>query len=198
MTGMDERRAGQQDWRRSEVEAFRRLLAALPRLDSKRPPTAEADQVAEEANSSVRRPLGSVFEPDQPDPASAIASPRSAGTPQLVGGSPTPQRRPRAWLLVALTLTLVVGLGAGFALGARWTGGSLPRAQTPVPPVTQPAPVPQTSIVIQRAATSACLETAKRGDELIGLLITNKRSRAARLLVPYHVASRQCARDAGP
>jgi hypothetical protein len=64
--------------------------------------------------------------------------------------------------------------------------------------VTQPAPVPQTSIVIRRAATSACVEAATRGDELIGLLITNKRSRAAKLLVPYHVASRQCARDAGP
>ena len=198
MTGMDEKRAGQQDWRRSGVEAFRRLLAAHPRLDSKRPPTAEADQVAEEANGPVQRPLVSVFEPDQPDPASAIASPRSTGPPQLVGGSPTPQRRPRAWLLLALTLTLVVGLGVGFALGGRLTGGSLPQAQTPPPPVTQPAPVPQTSIVIQRAATSACLETAKRGDELIGLLISNKRTRAAKLLVPYHVASRQCARDASP
>lgn len=52
--------------------------------------------------------------------------------------------------------------------------------------------------MIRRAATSACLEAAKRGDELIGLLITNKRRRAAKLLVPYHVASRQCARDAGP
>jgi hypothetical protein len=194
---MDEKRAGQ-DWRQSEVEGVRRLLEAHPRLDSKRPPTAAADQVAEEANSSVRRPLGSVFEADQPDPASAIAAPRPAGTPQLVGASPTPQRRPKAWLLLVLSLTLVVGLGAGFALGARWTGGSLPRAQTPVPPVTQPAPVPQTSIVVRRAATSACLEAAKRGDELIGLLISNKRSRAAKLLVPYHVASRQCARDGGP
>jgi hypothetical protein len=192
---MDEERAGQQDWRQSEVEAFRRLLDAHQRLDATRPPTAEADRVPEKANDPVQRPLVSLFEPDQPDPASAIASPRPAGTPQLVGGSPTPQRR-RAWLL-ALTLTLVVGLGAGFALGARWTGGSLPHAQTPSP-VTQPAPVPQTSIVIQPAATPACLEAAKRGDELIGLLISNKRARAAKLLVPYHVASRQCARDAGP
>lgn len=115
-----------------------------------------------------------------------------------MGASPTTQRRRPVWLLLALTLTLVVGLGAGFALGTRWTGGSLPQAQTPPLPVTQPAPVPQTSIVIRRAATSACLEAAKRGDELIGLLISNKRSRAAKLLVPYHVASRQCARDAGP
>ena len=146
----------------------------------------------------MQRPLVSLFEPDQPDPASAIASPRPAGTPQLVGASPTPQRRRPVWLLPVLTLTLVIGLGGAVALGARWTRSSLPRAQPPVPPVTQPAPVPQTSIVIRRAATSACLEAAKRGDELIGLLITNKRSRAAKLLVPYHVARRQCARDASP
>lgn len=194
---MDEERAGQQDWRQSEVEAFRRLLAAHPRLDSTRPPTAAADQAPAKANDPVQRPHMSLFEPDQPDPASTIASPTPAGTPQLVGASPTPQRRRPAWLLIALTLTLVVGLGAGFALGARWTGGSLHHAQT-LPPVTQPTPVPQTSIVIQRAATPACLEAAKRGDELIGLLISNKRTRAAKLLVPYHVASRQCARDAGP
>jgi hypothetical protein len=47
-------------------------------------------------------------------------------------------------------------------------------------------------------ATPACLETAKRGDSLVALLVNNKRGRAAKLLVPYHVASRQCTRDAGP
>jgi len=52
--------------------------------------------------------------------------------------------------------------------------------------------------VVQPAATSACLETARRGDELVALLINNQRDRAAKLLVPYHVASRQCARDAAP
>jgi hypothetical protein len=53
-------------------------------------------------------------------------------------------------------------------------------------------------MVVRTAATPACLETAKRGDELVSLLIQNKRSRASKLLVPYHVATRQCAKDAAP
>jgi hypothetical protein len=198
MTGMDEERAGQ-DWRQSGVEAFRRLLAAHPPLDSKRPPTADADQVAEKANSPVQRPLVPLFEPDQPDPASAIASPRPAGTPQLVGGSPTPQRRRPAWLLLALVLTVALGLsGAGFFLGSTWTARTLPKPQAAPAPLTQPTSVTATSIVVRQVATPACLEAATRGDQLITLLINNQRSRAAKLLVPYHVASRQCARDAGP
>jgi hypothetical protein len=194
---MDEQHSGQQDWRQSEVEAFRRLLRANTRLDLKRQPTAGPNQ-AVDANGPVRRPLMSLSEPDQPDPASAIASSTPARPPQLAGALATPKRRRRAWLLLALALTLTLGLGAGFALGARWTGGAPPSAQAPPSPRTQPPPVPPTSIVVRPVATSACLEAARRGDELVGLLISNKRSRAARLLVPYHVASRQCARDAGP
>ena len=33
---------------------------------------------------------------------------------------------------------------------------------------------------------------------LVAVTINNQRDRAAKLLVPYHVASRQCARDADP
>ena len=194
---MDEKHPGQLDWRQSEVEAFRRLLRARTRLDLKRQPTAQPNQ-APDANGPVRRPLVSLSEPDQPDPASAMASSTPAGPPQLAGALATPRRRPRAWLALALALTLMLGLGAGFALGARWTGGTPPSAQAPPTPRTQPPPIPPTSIVVRPVATSACLEAAKRGDELIGLLISNKRSRAAKLLVPYHVASRQCARDAAP
>jgi hypothetical protein len=53
-------------------------------------------------------------------------------------------------------------------------------------------------VVVRPAASSACLETARRADELIDLLITNRRSRAADLLVAYTVASRQCRKDASP
>jgi hypothetical protein len=194
---MDEQHSGQQDWRQFGVEAFRRLLGAHTRLDLKRLPTAGPHQ-AVDANGPVRRPLVSLSEPDQLDPASAMASSTPAGTPQLAGALATPKRRRREWLLLAVALTLMLGLGAGFALGARWTGGTLPSAQAPPTPRTQPPPVPPTSIMVRPVATSACVEAAKRGDELVGLLIRNKRSRATKLLVPYHVASRQCARDAGP
>jgi hypothetical protein len=195
---MDNEGTRQPDWRESEVEAFRRLLAARAHPDSEQRPTGEADQTAD-VDATVRRPLGSLFEPDQPNPSSAVALPKPAGNPQLISAPATHQRRPWGWLRLALALTLALGLsGAGFALGASWTARTLPNPQPPPAPVTQPTSVPATSIVIRQMATPACLEAATRGDELIALLINNKRSRAAKLLVPYHVASRQCARDAGP
>jgi hypothetical protein len=195
---MDNQRARQQDWRQSEVEAFRRLLAARAHPNSQPRPTGEADQPAD-PNASRRPPPVSLFEPDQPNPASAIALPRPAGNPQLISASATHRRRPRGWLRLALALILALGLsGAGFVLGASWTARTLPNPQAPPAPVTQPPSVTATSIVVRQVATPACLETAKRGDQLITLLTNNKRSRAAKLLVPYHVASRQCARDADP
>jgi hypothetical protein len=195
---MDNERTRQQDWRQSEMEAFRRLLAARAHPDSEQRPTAKADQTAE-ANASVRRPLGSLFEPDQPNRTSAVALPTPAGNPQLVSAPATRGRGPRGWLRLALVLILALGLsGAGFVLGLSWTDRTLPNPQTPPAPLTQPTSVTATSMVVRQVATPACQETAKRGDELIALLINNQRSRAAKLLVPYHVASRQCARDAGP
>jgi hypothetical protein len=53
-------------------------------------------------------------------------------------------------------------------------------------------------VVVRPVASPACLETAKRADELIELLISNQRSRAADLLVAYTVANRQCRKDASP
>jgi hypothetical protein len=195
---MDYERPRQQDWRESEVEAFRRLLAARAHPDAQPRPTAEADQPAD-VDTTARRPPVSLFEPDQPNPNSAVALPTPAGNPQLVSASATHQRRPRGWLRLVLALILALGLsGAGFVLGSSWTARTLPNPQAMPAPVTQPPSVTATSIVVRQVATPACLETAKRGDELVALLINNKRSRAAKLLVPYHVASRQCARDAGP
>jgi hypothetical protein len=195
---MDNECTRQQDWRESEVEAFRQLLAARAHPDSQQRPTAEADQTAD-VHAPIRRPRVSLFEPDQLNPDSGVALPTPAGNPQLVSASATHQRRPRRWLRLALALTLALGLSsAGFFLGSSWTARTLPSPQVPPAPVTQPTSVTATSIVVRQVATPACLETAKRGDALIALLINNKRSRAAKLLVPYHVASRQCARDASP
>jgi hypothetical protein len=194
---MDNERARQQDWRQSKVEAFRRLLTARARRDSQQRPTAEADQTTN-PTTSLRRPPVSLFEPDPPNPTSAVALPTPAGNPQLVTAPATRRRRLGSWLRLALALTLALGLsGTGFVLGSSWTT-PLPNPRAAPAPVTQPTLVTATSIVVRQVATPACLETAKRGDELIALLIANKRTRAAKLLVPYHVASRQCARDAGP
>ena len=124
-----------------------------------------------------------------------LAAPHPDAPPQLGSASVLHERRPPGWRRLALTLALALGLsGAGFALGASW------RAPTPPTPstLTQPPLVPVTSILVRQVATPACLEAAERGDALIGLLVTNQRSRAAELLVPYHLASRQCAQDADP
>jgi hypothetical protein len=180
-----------QEQEHPEVEAVRRLLAA------KQLTTGAADRAAE-VDGPAERPLVSLFEPNQPAPASPIAAPGPAGQPQLETALPTPQRKRPAPRLLVLTLILVVGLGVGTILGVAWAGGTLPGAPAPPAPTAQPTAAPATSIVVRSAATPACLETARRGDQLIDLLIRNKRSQAAKLLVPYHLASRQCARDADP
>jgi hypothetical protein len=188
----------QPEWAQTEVEAVRRLLAARADLDGERPTTAAADQTAPAPTGPTERPPVWLFKPaDQPSRVPPLASPAPTGQPQW-DTSPVPRRRRPAWLLLAMALTLAVGLGAGFVLGSGRATNTSPRAAAPPTPTTQPALVPATSIVVRPAATPACLEAAKRGDELVALLIQNQRSRASRLLVPYHVASRQCAKDAAP
>jgi len=138
------------------------------------------------------------FEPDQPDPAPAIAAPAVGGEPQPATLLQAPQRRtPRARLLIAPAVTLALGTVLGFAIESTRSGGQPTSAPATRTPATQPRS-PHTSLVVRPAASSASLETARRGDELIELLITNQRSRAADLLVAYTVASRQCRKDASP
>jgi len=100
--------------------------------------------------------------------------------------------------LLALALTLVVGVVGGFALGSARVGGEPSSAPATSASATQPPPAPLTTIVVRPTASPACLETAMRGDEIIHLLITNRRRKAADLLVAYTIASRQCRRDASP
>jgi hypothetical protein len=136
---------------------------------------------------------------DQADAAPASASPAPGGNPLPATHAEKALRIGWAWRLIALTMTLAVGmaLGLGLALGLGRVGRE-PRDAWAAPTATQPATAPMTSVVIRPTASSACLETARRADEIIQLLITNRRTRAAKLLVAYTVASRQCRRDAAP
>jgi hypothetical protein len=128
-------------------------------------------------------------EPARPEPAPAAA------TETLL--LPTPVQVPRpalpGWLLILPALTLVVGLVAGFGLGSTWAD------EPATASATQPTTAPPTSVV-RLTATSACLETARKADQLIELLVTNERrgDRVAELLVAYGVASRQCRMDGAP
>jgi hypothetical protein len=179
-----------------QVEQRRRFLSKRKRLEPERLAAAEVDPASQEPGAAQRR-LVSLFEPDQPDPPPTMAVPSAGGGPQP--GTPLRAPRPRrAWLLLTPAVTLAVGLLLGFALGSARADGGPTSAKATSSPVTQPAPTPASSVVTRPTASSACLETARRGDQIIHLLVTNRRSRAADLLVAYTVASRQCRRDASP
>jgi len=185
-----------------EIEFLRTFVSERARLQAEWLTAREAEQAALEEAGPVQSQLAPLFEPDQPDPAQPDPAPATpspaAGKPQPVTSVEAPQRRTRAWLLIAPALTLAVGLAVGFAVGSTRPGGHPTSAPATRSPATQPAPAPPTSVVVQLAATSACLETASRGDEIIHLLVADQRDRAADLLVAYSVASRQCRRDASP
>jgi hypothetical protein len=178
---------------------WRRLLSTRLRHQPGAPTAALADHAPLMATSSSRPPLASLFDPDQPDPPPPIAAatPAVAGTPRL----PWPPRRTvSTWLLLVPALTLAAGATLGFALGSRQTSREAASAVfTSSPsPATQPVPPPSTKLVVRFRASPACLESTRRGDRLIDLLIRNQRSQAERLLVAYTVAARQCRNDASP
>jgi hypothetical protein len=181
-----------------DIDFLRTFVSERARLQAEQLAARNADQAALEKPDPARPPLAPLFEPDQPQPAPATPPPAAARTPQPLTASEPPRRTPRAWLLIVPALTLALGLAAGFALGSTRAD----REPTSVPatrsPATQPAPAPPTSVVVQRTATSACLETARRADEIIQRFAANQRDRVADLLIAYTVASRQCRRDASP
>jgi hypothetical protein len=138
------------------------------------------------------------FEPEQPDPTPEIAAPAVGGEPQPATLLQAPQRwTPRAWRLLVPAVTLMLGIVLGSAIESARSGSQPTSAPATGTSATQPRG-PHTSVVVRPVASSACLETARRADELIELLITNRRSRAADRLVAYTVASRQCRKDASP
>jgi hypothetical protein len=105
-----------------------------------------------------------------------------------------------AWLLLVPALTLAVGALLGFAVGStqvsRYPTGPAP---TSLPsPTTRLAIPPSTGVVVRHYASPACLEAARRGDQLIDLLIRNQRRQVEDLLVAYSVAAQQCRKDATP
>jgi hypothetical protein len=195
---------GDQDRRHRHVEQPRPPdRPPRVRLDHDRPATEHLDQVAVKTGPVQRQP-GSLFESDQSTaaPGSALPAPGGNILP-ATHARPTPhaEKAPRirwAWRLVALALTLAVGMVLGLALGSGRVGLEPTHAPVRHPPATQPATAPVTSVVIRPTASSACLETARRADEIIQLLITKRRTGAAKLLIAYTVASRQCRRDAAP
>jgi hypothetical protein len=113
----------------------------------------------------------SAFEPASPD--------EHRERPLVLARSTAPpngQSAPPRWLLAAaVALTFVLGTGLGYAL--------------PRPPLStqpqQPQPVP--------SVPEACLETARRGDEVVHLFTIKDRSRRlVQALKAYTLASQAC------
>jgi hypothetical protein len=121
-----------------------------------------------------------------------------AGQPQLARPSPPPRRTVPIWLLLVPAVTLVVGAAVGFFVGITQVQRQPATVPTSLPVTTRPLAPPATKVVVRHYASPACLETARRGDQLIDLLIRNQRRAAEDLLVPYTVSARQCRKDATP
>jgi hypothetical protein len=189
---------GEQDRRHRHAEQPRpHFLRPRAQLERDRHAAERLDQAAVETDPARRQP-GSLFEPDQSDAAPAGASRAPGGGPLPASHAEKALRIRWVWRLIALAVILAVGMVLGLALGSARVGREPTNASAAHPPATQPATAPVTSVVVRPTASSACLETARRADEIIQLLITNRRTRAAKLLVAYTVASRQCRRDAAP
>jgi hypothetical protein len=194
MTG-DQARPGREPRRR-----WRRLgsTRARPQLDASA--TARPDQAPAESTGSSRPRLGSLFEPDRPDPPPPEAVQAATGPPPPIRPAQPPPRKRSAWLLLVPALTLAVGAVVGIALGSTQasrhpTGVTTTSSPSPS---TQPAVPPSTRVVVRHYASPACLEATKRGDQLIDLLIRNQRIQFENLLVAYTVAAQQCRKDATP
>ena len=140
------------------------------------PEEADADQQRRELEeirrkfAEVGKRVGSAFEPVSPEVRQPDALLKSV--------PPTPERptRPRWQWAAAVALIFVLGIALGFAL-------PLSAADDSPPPATVP---------------ESCLETARKGDQLIAMLMRAKRdptllSAAYR---EYTVASQACRKEA--
>ena len=191
----DEVRPGRDPHRR-----WRRLVSRRARRQPDAPVAARPDQAPLEAGPPSGSRLASLFEPHQPDPPPPRAAPAVAGPPQPIRPAQPPPRRVSAWLLLVPALTLAVGALLGFALGStqasRQPTGPAPTSLSS--PTTGLVAPPSTRVVARHYASPACLEAARRGDQLIDLLIRNQRRQVEDLLVAYTVAAQQCRKDATP
>jgi hypothetical protein len=178
---------------------WRGLLSTRARRQLEPPRAALADWAPVERTGSFRRQLGSLVEPDQPDPSPPRTAQAVVGPPESTGPPLPPRRGVSAWLLLPPALTLAVGLALGFALGSTQVGRQRAGAAPTSPaPSTRLVPIPSTRVVVRHYASPACRETAKRGDQLIDLLIRNQRDQVEDRLILYTVAAQQCRKDASP
>jgi hypothetical protein len=141
--------------------------------------------------AEVGKRMGSAFEPASPDQhRERPLAPVPPTTPPDEQPAPPDEQpaRPR-WLWVA-AVALIFALGTGFGYTLPRSGGS-----DPAPPVSTQAPRARTVTSVPEA----CLETARKGDQMVHLFIVNDRSRRlAEALKAFTLASQACRKEASP
>jgi hypothetical protein len=171
---------------RRELEEIRRsfkeigtrmgsLFEPTPPDESEKPEEPEKVEQAEEATPAL------------PAPEKPAAAPEKPAVAALVAGRQLP-----AWALPAVIalVCLLVGGGLGFLLHRPAVSSAQPTIRTVV--VSTP---PETKSV----APPVCLETARRADVVVDLLIGNIRDRRLTLaLKAYTEASQACRKEASP
>jgi hypothetical protein len=165
------------------------LEVASDRLEQQR---RELEQVRRRF-AEVGKRMGSAFEPPPSD--------RHRSAPaQPVTAPPDRPARPRWQPAAALVLVFLLGSGLGYLL--RQAGANDRPAATSPPPTAAATPgtrVSQARIVTRVPA--ACLETAKKGDEVFVLLSSNvsvNDRRLAEAMKAYTIASQACRQQAAP
>jgi hypothetical protein len=133
-------------------------------------------------------------------PAFEPATPSDHERPPPSLPPPAPPLERPAWprwrWLGAIVLIFVLGTGLGYLL-PRSGAGAQPAPSAPRPSATTPAP--QTTTAPPAAVPPSCLQTARLGDEVIHLLVTNVRNRRlAVALKAYTLASQACREEASP
>jgi hypothetical protein len=142
--------------------------------------------------------LGSAFEPAAPDDDRIQRA-------VLPPAPPVDQPARTRWQRVtAAALVFLLGTGFGYVLTRSGAGDppgtpSAKAAPTTRPPATTLAPQspPQVKVV----APPACLETARKGDEVFALLSSNvpvNDRRLADAMKAYTLASQACRKEASP
>jgi len=143
--------------------------------------------------------LGSAFEPASPDDD---RQQRAALPPAPPVDQPARTRWQR---VTAAVLVFLLGTGFGYVLTRSGAGDppgtpSAKAAPTTQPPATTLAPQPQGTPQTRFVSPQACLDTARKGDELFALLTSNVRDQRllADAMKAYTTASQACRKEASP
>jgi hypothetical protein len=134
----------------------------------------------------------SAFEPASPDQQRE----RSLVLARSIA-PPAKQPAPPRWLVAAVALIFVLGTGFGYGLSRAGSNHPPPRPAPSMarPPLSAQAQQPQPVASVPQA----CLETTRRGDELVYLFTIKDRSRRlVRALKAYTLASQACRQQASP